>query len=449
MRQVTSPTCPAPGPLPARRWRRAAGAAAVVVALVGGLSAAPVQAEDLVDRQQQVRADMKEAAAEVETSQAAVGAATQALLDSQAKLARAQATLEDVASRLATAKKADAELAVKLAEEQRQLALDTAAVAKGQADVDAQQALIAQAARDAFQQQTGLEGASVAVGAETPGDLAQRIQWDTTVFDTTQARLDALHTLQAALQAARDKQAATEARVAADKATSAKLVASIAALTKQAAAAQSAVAELVAGNEANRRAAQAELDADKARYDQLVADDQALTREIMARASQGTYVTGVPAGQVWTDPATYPMVASGAQVAVSPKGFIRPVAATPGSPFGMRFHPILRYWRMHRGQDWGAGCGVPLYAAQAGRVVHVGVQGGFGNYTIIDHGIIGGQSVMTGYAHQSSYVVKDGQLVAQGQLIGYVGTTGLSTGCHLHLQVYVNGDVVNPMTWIP
>ena len=104
---------------------------------------------------------------------------------------------------------------------------------------------------------------------------------------------------------------------------------------------------------------------------------------------------------------------------------------------------------MHNGQDFGASCGTPLYAANSGTVIHVGPQGGFGNYTIIDHGFIGGKSVMTGYAHQSKWVVKSGQDVSRGELIGYVGSTGLSTTCHLHLQVYVNGTPVNPMLWVP
>ena len=90
-----------------------------------------------------------------------------------------------------------------------------------------------------------------------------------------------------------------------------------------------------------------------------------------------------------------------------------------------------------------------MYAAQSGTVVKAGWQGGFGNYVIIDHGVIGGKSIMTGYAHQQSMTVRAGQRVDMGQQIGYVGTTGLSTGCHLHLQVYENGTPVDPMRYIP
>jgi len=129
--------------------------------------------------------------------------------------------------------------------------------------------------------------------------------------------------------------------------------------------------------------------------------------------------------------------------------YVSPVPGPITSPYGPRFHPILKYWRPHNGNDWGAACGVPLYAAQSGTVVKAGWQGGFGNYVIIDHGVIGGKSVMTGYAHQQKMVVRAGQRVEMGQQIGYVGTTGLSTGCHLHLQVYENGTPVDPMRYIP
>ena len=129
--------------------------------------------------------------------------------------------------------------------------------------------------------------------------------------------------------------------------------------------------------------------------------------------------------------------------------FVAPVPGAITGGFGQRFHPILHYWRNHNGTDFGAACATPLYAAQSGTVVTAGRQGGFGNYVVIDHGNIGGASIMTGYAHQSRIAVKVGQQVNMGQLIGYVGTTGLSTGCHLHLQVYENGTPVDPLSYVP
>ena len=113
----------------------------------------------------------------------------------------------------------------------------------------------------------------------------------------------------------------------------------------------------------------------------------------------------------------------------------------------MRFHPVLHYWKLHDGTDFGSSCGTPIRAAYAGRVAERYYNAGYGNRLMIDHGYIGGRYVTTGYNHASRYIVHVGQRVRKGQIIGYVGTTGFSTGCHLHLMVWINGRLRNPMTW--
>lgn len=124
------------------------------------------------------------------------------------------------------------------------------------------------------------------------------------------------------------------------------------------------------------------------------------------------------------------------------KGLIRtPIdGARMSSGFGMRFHPILNYSRMHQGVDFAAGTGTPVLASAAGRVIKSGWGGGYGNVIQIDHG----KGLVTRYAHLSRLVAKAGQQVAQGQVVGNVGTTGLSTGPHLHYEVWQNGRPVDP-----
>ncbi|MFN8140240.1 MAG: peptidoglycan DD-metalloendopeptidase family protein [Fimbriimonadales bacterium] len=121
--------------------------------------------------------------------------------------------------------------------------------------------------------------------------------------------------------------------------------------------------------------------------------------------------------------------------------FIKPAGGAYGSPFGMRMHPILRYRRMHNGVDIGASYGSNIWAAGSGRVIFAGYRGGYGNCVMIDHG--GG--VTTVYAHCSRILVASGRSVRQGQTIAKVGSTGLSTGPHLHWEVRVNGRPVNPL----
>ncbi len=130
--------------------------------------------------------------------------------------------------------------------------------------------------------------------------------------------------------------------------------------------------------------------------------------------------------------------------------FLWPTAGGVSSPYGPRLHPILRYYRMHDGDDIGGKCGQPVYAAQSGTVIKAasGYNGGSGNNVRIDHGIINGVNVATGYLHLSDFVVKAGQKVDKGDLVGHVGNTGLSTACHLHFSAYINGRGTDPMQFI-
>ncbi|WP_455476336.1 M23 family metallopeptidase [Bartonella sp. B17] len=114
-----------------------------------------------------------------------------------------------------------------------------------------------------------------------------------------------------------------------------------------------------------------------------------------------------------------------------------------GSPFGPRKHPILGYVRMHTGVDWVAPKGSPIVAIGDGVVTRIGVIGGYGNHTEIRHA----NGYISTYSHQSRYAegIKLGVKVRQGQIIGYVGSTGMATGPHLHFEIIVNGTKVDPM----
>jgi murein DD-endopeptidase MepM/ murein hydrolase activator NlpD len=118
----------------------------------------------------------------------------------------------------------------------------------------------------------------------------------------------------------------------------------------------------------------------------------------------------------------------------------RPVSGPVSSNFGMRVHPVLGYRRMHSGMDFKAGYGTPIYSVTDGVIAYAGRKGGYGNFVQVNHG--GG--LATGYGHMSRIVASPGQRVRQGQIIGYVGSTGLSTGPHLHYEMYRNGKTVNP-----
>ncbi len=129
----------------------------------------------------------------------------------------------------------------------------------------------------------------------------------------------------------------------------------------------------------------------------------------------------------------------------SVSGFQWPINAPVSSGFGYRVHPIFGTKRLHKGVDMGAGSGTPIAAAKDGTVLSAGWQGGYGNTVVISHG----DGITTLYAHQSSIAVSAGQQVSRGDIIGYVGSTGWSTGPHLHFEVRVNGTPVDPMPYMP
>ncbi|NQZ45988.1 MAG: M23 family metallopeptidase [Erythrobacter sp.] len=122
------------------------------------------------------------------------------------------------------------------------------------------------------------------------------------------------------------------------------------------------------------------------------------------------------------------------------RGLVRPVPGPVSSGYGMRRHPILGYRRMHAGLDYRASRGTPIVAVTDGRVVSAGRAGGCGITVKLDHG----GKLETRYCHMSRMAVRRGQSVQRGQVIGYVGSTGLSTGPHLHYEMYRNGRSINP-----
>lgn len=127
----------------------------------------------------------------------------------------------------------------------------------------------------------------------------------------------------------------------------------------------------------------------------------------------------------------------------------RPVDASIGSRFGQRFHPIFREWRLHAGIDLSASCGTPIRAAGDGIVRHAAFDASGGWRLVIDHGTVAdGRTLETVYLHAQGYVVRPGQRVSAGQVVGTVGSTGWSTGCHLHFSTKVDGRQVDPERWL-
>jgi murein DD-endopeptidase MepM/ murein hydrolase activator NlpD len=143
----------------------------------------------------------------------------------------------------------------------------------------------------------------------------------------------------------------------------------------------------------------------------------------------------------WTDGKTVRWI-DGFAVDDTPKDMEMPVSGRLSSRFGPRFHPILGAHRMHKGVDVAAAYGAPIVAAADGRVISAGWRGGYGRQVALAHA----DGVQTTYSHMSRVAASAGAFVRQGQVIGYVGSTGLATGPHLHYEVRRNGQLVNPLS---
>ena len=188
-------------------------------------------------------------------------------------------------------------------------------------------------------------------------------------------------------------------------------------------------------------------------FEILMEESEIAQNELMLEIAQKEkeYDKAKHAEWLATSVATQPTVAPGSTTpstqVPSSGGWVSPVAKGSyyiSSSFGMRTHPILGYARMHNGVDMAAAKGTPIYAAKSGRVTSAGWDGSMGNYVSINHG----DGFASIYMHMTHFVVSAGSYVNAGQVIGYVGSTGLSTGPHLHFGISYNGTYVNPMAYV-
>ncbi|MDJ0348414.1 M23 family metallopeptidase [Cryobacterium sp. PH29-G1] len=154
----------------------------------------------------------------------------------------------------------------------------------------------------------------------------------------------------------------------------------------------------------------------------------------------GYAITEAPEPASYTDVASNGTWASLSPGQLSDRGWALPVLGRISSPFGSRPNkPVGGVGDFHNGTDIAAPCGQPVFAATGGKVMDAGYQGSYGNWILIDHG----NGIETGYAHNSQLLVDPGQLVVAGEIIALVGTTGASSGCHVHFETRVDGDYVN------
>jgi murein DD-endopeptidase MepM/ murein hydrolase activator NlpD len=346
-----------------------------------------------------------DAAASLKDAQAKLPAAREAMSIATTKETEATGVYNRAAEDLVTAKLAYAQALSK--------------VTSKEAEISQLQKKVDQFARSVYQQGPTSQW-EIVLKSTSPSDLTIRLQNIKAVSLSTAQSLDDL--LGAKDQLVTDAAQAESVRLdmqrVADIASQALIDAQAAA--DKAAAAKVEVDKLVKQESAALKVAQDDKAEVQKQYDELRAEQIRIAALAKAAGSQG------PVDPQATGPLSWPLPGHAA-----------------GGGVGWRVHPVYGYKSCHTGVDSGAASGTPIHAAASGVVLSTSVSRAYGNVTLIDHG--GGMVTM--YAHQSRFAVAKGDVVSDQEVIGYVGTTGFSTGPHLHFEVHLNGVPYNPMGW--
>ena len=460
---------------PFTRITRGFASAVLALALIASM-AMHSAADELDDRQAQLRQEMAEQASAVEDANAQLASAVQAHDAARSELAYAEAELAKAEAAERAAEELDEQRAAELSEAESKLAQAKADVAAALAALDSVNRRLDEEILVTTQTSHGLLNLAMLFSDVTVANLNQRAQLAETLFDSSALELDELEMRRLMLedaQAAAD--AAEQAAQAAREAAAEQLAASEAA-AESAASLRGQVARLVEQTSAAEANATSQLAAEEGRQAALAQENAAVeqrikdriaaqkaaaekaareaaekaaaekaARDAAAREAAAREQAASRSATKATAPAPAAAPAPAKTSTSTGSGFMLPVNARITSSYGMRLHPVLGYWKLHDGTDFGASCGTPIRAAASGVVSERYYNAGYGNRLMIDHGRVDGYYVTTGYNHASRYIVGVGQRVSRGQVIGYIGSTGYSTGCHLHLMVWQNGSVVNPM----
>lgn len=415
-------------PRTARRRLPAAVAAASLA--IGALAVPLAHAEDLKDRQKQVQGRIAKADHDLDESSGQMRRAAARLDAAKAQYRRAREELDAVRARLDAAKVRDRAMQVALQTAIERLAGARRELDAGRAAVDEQRRQVTDTITSIYEEGAPqLIALSSLMDAQTPEDLTRQADVRDVVVGRETRAYDDLHAAEVLLQVRETEVETARDEVAVQRRVAAAHLVTMRDLTAQTRAAKQKVQEYVA----TRRAAYS-------RAMQVRRRDQAVLARLHARENKIRDRILAAARRAARSKAGYHGRAAGL--------LDMPVNGPVTSPFGYRVHPIYHYYSLHDGTDFGAGCGQPLHAVAGGRVLSEYYSSVWGNRLYLNLGTINGKNVTVIYNHLSRYAAGRGQSVGRGQVIGYVGTTGWSTGCHLHFTVMVNGNPVNPMPWL-
>lgn len=381
-----------------------------------------------------------------------------ALAETELLIPQAQADLEEAQRELEKAREEDRIIGERLtaaeAEEERLLG----EVEEGQEEVDTSNEELASTALDAYKGGGMPNPSTIYIGNSSPQDAVDRSMNYRLTMASQGARLDSLRTDQAVTENSAERLVAVREEIAQLKIDSEKAVERTEEAEAEASEAKQALDALYAKQKTQREELEtqkskheAEVSTLETRSSTLDTEIQELARQERERAEREERERQRRQQQQQQKSSSGGSSGGGggsSSSSSSSSGWIYPVNARLNSNFGWRVHPIYGTRKLHAGVDFPVACGVPVKAAHSGRVIARTYNSGAGNKIILSHGIMNGRLITTSYHHLQGYAQPVGAQVSAGTTVGYVGTTGSSTGCHLHFEVHEDGNAVNPASYI-
>jgi len=415
--------------------------------LVLGLAVAPLAAadDDLKSKKHKVERRINGAHDDLDESSQQAQAAAAALKTAQVQLDQAQAHLAKTRGELAAAQVLDQEMQARLEAAIQRLKHAREDLAAGREKVAEQRRTLGQMVAANYQSgDPSLMGLSMVLTTQEPTDLTGQLNSVQNVMDKESVVLDRLEASRALLTVQEQEVSDAKDEVATQRKAAAENLMRKQGLEQQAEDDEAQVTDMVAAREEAHREAEKAKAADLAQLHNLQKERNHIAAILKRRAEEARRRAAAAAARAGRS------YSGGGGGPVHSNGFLDYPAAGPiTSAYGWRIHPVWGYRSLHDGIDIGAACGVPVRAPAGGTVLQTYFQTAWGNRIIIDHGFHKGVGLATIVNHmESQAIVHPGQHVKRGQVVGYIGTTGWSTGCHTHFTVMQNGSPVNPMNWL-
>lgn len=413
---------------PSSRHRRTTAACVAVAALLAVVVNPHAFADDdLKKKQKHVQHEVAQAHDDLDESSAALRKARAALASAQSSLVAAQGKLAVAQGKVAAARVVDQQMKAKLVAAEQRLETARVDLASGRREVAAQRVKVGNTISGYYEAgDPQLLAMAAVVNAHDFSEVTRQVEFMDTVVGLQTQAFDSLRAAEVLLQVREHQVEEARDDVATQRAAAAAHLVAMKGLESKAVSAAAVVRQQVAARTSAQATASEVKRHDLAVLAKLKKEEERIKQLIIERARQ----------------------AKGGYEGATSGILNMPVDGPVTSPYGWRSHPIYGYWGLHDGTDFKADCGQKLWAVAGGRVLEEYYSDVWGRRLYLDLGNFNGKNVTVIYNHLTSYNVGVGDRVSRGDVVGYAGTTGWSTGCHLHFTLMVNGNPVDPMPWI-